>query len=71
MYGPDVFEVIPNLKPSARGELEITDVNNHYVGTGTMTYDIVDGWWADAGESVDSWVEATRLVADGGANIVE
>ena len=68
MYGPDVFEVLPALKPSARGELEITDVNNHYVAEGTMTYDIVDGWWADAGESVDSWVEAIRLVADGGAN---
>ncbi|MCX5656535.1 MAG: sugar phosphate nucleotidyltransferase [Planctomycetota bacterium] len=68
MYGPDVFEVLPTLKPSARGELEITDVNNHYVAAGTMTYDIVDGWWADAGESVDSWVEAIRLVATGGAN---
>ena len=68
MYGPDVFEVLPALKPSARGELEITDVNNHYVAAGSMTYDIVDGWWADAGESVDSWVEAIRLVADGGAN---
>jgi glucose-1-phosphate thymidylyltransferase len=68
MYGPDVFEVLPALKPSARGELEITDVNNHYVAAGTMTYDIVDGWWADAGESVDSWVEAIRLVATGGAN---
>jgi len=68
MYGPDVFDVLPRLKPSARGELEITDVNNHYVAAGSMTYDIVDGWWADAGESVDSWVEAIRLVADGGAN---
>jgi glucose-1-phosphate thymidylyltransferase len=71
MYGPDVFEVLPALKPSARGELEITDVNNHYVAAGTMTYDIVEGWWADAGESVDSWVDATRLVAESGANKVE
>ena len=68
MYGPDVFEVIPALKPSARGELEITDVNNHYVRAGTMTCEIVEGWWADAGESVDSWVEANRLVATSGAN---
>jgi glucose-1-phosphate thymidylyltransferase len=68
MYGPDVFEVLPKLKPSARGELEITDVNNHYVAAGTMTYDIVEGWWADAGESVDSWVDATQLVAKSGAN---
>ena len=71
MYGPDVFDVLPRLKPSARGELEITDVNNHYVAEGTMTYEIVEGWWADAGESVDSWVEATQLVATSGANIGE
>jgi len=68
MYGPDVFEVIPALKPSARGELEITDVNNHYVRAGTMTCEIVEGWWADAGESIDSWIEANRLVAASGAN---
>ena len=68
MYGPDVFEVIPALKPSARGELEITDVNNHYVNAGTMTCEIIEGWWADAGESIDSWIEANRLVATGGAN---
>jgi glucose-1-phosphate thymidylyltransferase len=68
MYGPDVFEVIPRLKPSARGELEITDVNNHYAAAGTMTYELVEGWWADAGESIDSWIEANRLVATGGAN---
>jgi glucose-1-phosphate thymidylyltransferase len=71
MYGPDVFDVLPALKPSARGELEITDVNNHYIAEGTMTYEIVEGWWADAGESVDSWVEATQLVATSGANIGE
>ena len=71
MYGPDVFEVIPALKPSARGELEITDVNNHYIGAGTMTCEVIEGWWADAGESIDSWVEATQLVAKGGANLTE
>ena len=71
MYGPDVFDVLPRLRPSARGELEITDVNNHYIAEGTMTYEIVEGWWADAGESVDSWVEATQLVATSGANIGE
>jgi glucose-1-phosphate thymidylyltransferase len=69
MYGPDVFEVIPELKPSARGELEITDVNNHYVKAGTMTHRIVEGWWADAGESLDAWLEANRLVAKSGANL--
>jgi glucose-1-phosphate thymidylyltransferase len=70
MYPPDVFEVIPTLKPSARGELEITDVNNHYVRERTMQYDRVEGWWADAGESMDSWLEACQLVAKSGANNV-
>jgi glucose-1-phosphate thymidylyltransferase len=69
MYPADVFDIIPKLKPSARGELEITDVNNHYVSAGTMTCRIIDGWWADAGESIDSWIEANRLVAAGGANL--
>jgi len=68
MYPSDVFDVIPTLKPSARGELEITDVNNHYVRAGTMQYDVVEGWWADAGESIDAWMEAGRLVAASGAN---
>jgi len=68
MYGPDVFKIIPKLKPSARGELEITDVNNHYVRAGTMTHEIVQGWWADAGESLDAWLEANRLVAKSGVN---
>ena len=68
MYPPDAFEIIPTLKPSARGELEITDVNNHYVKSGAMTYERVEGWWADAGESIDSWMEAGRLVAASGAN---
>jgi len=68
MYPSDVFDVIPALKPSARGELEITDVNNHYVRAGTMQYDVVEGWWADAGESIDSWLEACQLVAKSGAN---
>jgi len=71
MYPPDVFDVIGRLEPSARGELEITDVNNHYVEAGTMTYEVVDGWWADAGESIDSWLEACRLVAESGANRAE
>jgi len=68
MYGPDVFDVIGRLEPSARGELEITDVNNHYVEAGTLGFEVVEGWWADAGESIDSWLEACRLVAASGAN---
>lgn len=49
MYDPKVFELIRNLKPSDRGELEITDVNNHYIENGAMKYSILDGWWTDAG----------------------
>jgi len=71
MYGPDVFEVIAGLEPSARGELEITDVNNYYVEAGTLGYEVIDGWWADAGESIDSWLEACRFVAESGANKAE
>jgi len=49
MYDYKVFEYIKTLKPSGRGELEITDVNNKYVQTGEMTFDILKGWWTDAG----------------------
>ena len=48
-YDAQVFDIIRTLKPSGRGELEITDVNNAYVKRGTLTYDILDGWWTDAG----------------------
>ena len=56
-YGPDVFDVISELEPSGRGELEITDVNNHYVRAGTLEYDIFHGYWGDAGESIDAYYE--------------
>ena len=49
IYDARVFDIIRTLKPSARGELEITDVNNAYISRGQMTYDILDGWWTDAG----------------------
>ena len=49
MYDAEVFNIIKTLKPSRRGELEITDVNNAYIKQGKMTYDILDGWWTDAG----------------------
>jgi len=68
MYPPDVFDVIDHLEPSARGELEITDVNNHYVEAGTLGYEVVEGWWADAGESIDSYLAAANQVAESGAN---
>jgi glucose-1-phosphate thymidylyltransferase len=68
-YDPDVFQVCRSLKPSARGELEITDVNNHYIRQATMTWDILEGWWTDAG-TFDSLLRASRLVAETGANKV-
>jgi glucose-1-phosphate thymidylyltransferase len=56
-YGADVFDVVEGLEPSARGELEITDVNNHYVRSGTLEYDVFEGYWGDAGESIDAYYE--------------
>jgi len=68
MYDSSVFEIAEKLKPSARGELEITDVNNAYIRRGTMTYEILDGWWGDAGESIDAYLRVNRMVAEYGAN---
>jgi len=56
-YEPDVFEVVGKLEPSGRGELEITDVNNHYVRAGTLEHDVFSGYWGDAGESIDAYYE--------------
>ena len=68
-YEPSVFEVIPALVPSARGELEITDVNNHYVERGEMSYDIYEGFWGDAGESIDAYYGVVDEVRRNGANL--
>ena len=70
MYDRQVFDIIRTLKPSGRGELEITDVNNAYIDQGTMTYAILDGWWTDAG-TFESLHRAWQLVARDGANRVE
>ena len=67
MYDSMVFDIIKTLKPSARGELEITDVNNEYIRQGHLTYDILRGWWTDAG-TFDSLLRASNLVAQTGAN---
>ena len=66
MYDATVFEKIKTLVPSRRGELEITDVNNAYIGEGTMTFSYLDGWWTDAG-TFDSLLRATNLVAQSAA----
>jgi glucose-1-phosphate thymidylyltransferase len=60
--------VIPKLERSGRGELEITDVNNWYVQQGTMAYEIVEGFWGDAGESIDAYYEVNDFVRRHGAN---
>ncbi len=67
MYDASVFEKIQTLRPSGRGELEITDVNNQYIAEGTLTHDFLEGWWTDAG-TFDSLQRATNLVASTGAN---
>ena len=71
MYDPRVFSIIKTLKPSDRGELEITDVNNVYIRSGEMKFDLLDGWWADAGESIEYLLKANNLVARDGANKME
>ena len=67
LYDASVFEKIRRLKPSGRGELEITDVNNFFLEEGTLTYDVLDGWWTDAG-TFESLLRANNLVAETGAN---
>jgi glucose-1-phosphate thymidylyltransferase len=67
-YDPTVSAVIPTLQPSGRGELEITDVNNWFVSQGTMEYDILDGFWGDAGESIDAYYAVNDFVRMHGAN---
>ena len=63
MYDARAFAMIKNLKPSARGELEVTDLNNHYVAEGTMHCEIMEGWWVDAGTSFDELLRANITVA--------
>ena len=62
MYDDKVFDIIETLKPSKRGELEITDVNNAYLEKGELTYAILKGWWTDSG-AFDPLLRANNLVA--------
>ena len=66
-YDSTVFDIIQTLVPSGRGELEITDVNNHYINRGEMTWNELEGWWTDAG-TFGSLLNASNLVAKTGAN---
>jgi len=63
MYDSAVFDIIRTLKPSRRGELEITDVNNAYIARDELQYEILDGWWADAGASHEKLLQTSLLVA--------
>jgi glucose-1-phosphate thymidylyltransferase len=67
MYDAEVFNICRELKPSDRGELEITDVNNEYVRRGNLTSEVLDGWWTDAG-TFESLYRSATLVRAGGAN---
>ena len=67
-YDERVFEIVSNLRPSERGELEITDVNTYYLQEGNLEYDILEGFWADCGESFETYLESQNLVAAHGAN---
>jgi glucose-1-phosphate thymidylyltransferase len=69
MYDSGVFDVIKTLRPSGRGELEITDVNNHYVAEGLIDYDVQEGFWGDAGESIDAYYAVNDYVRREGANL--
>lgn len=67
MYDSSVFDFIRTLKPSARGEMEITDVNNYYLRKGQLKHSIIDGWWSDAG-TFDSLLKVSNLIVKTGAN---
>jgi glucose-1-phosphate thymidylyltransferase len=70
MYDRRVFDFCRNLKPSARGELEITDVNNAYIREGDLYYDVLEGWWTDAG-TFESLHHASGLVADAQGSLAQ
>jgi len=67
LYDQTVFDKIRRLKPSGRGELEISDVNNLYIQEGKLSFEILEGWWTDAG-TFESLLRANNLVAKTGAN---
>jgi glucose-1-phosphate thymidylyltransferase len=67
-YDETVWRVLPELKPSGRGELEITDVNNWYLEHNLMEYDVLEGYWGDAGESIDAYYAVQDFVRGHGAN---
>jgi glucose-1-phosphate thymidylyltransferase len=69
LYDQRVFDIVRTLRPSGRGELEITDVNNHYLEAGELRHERVAGYWIDCGESIPMLFRAAELVAAHGANV--
>ena len=67
-YDASVWRALPELTPSGRGELEITDVNNWYLSKGLMEYDVLDGFWGDAGESIEAYYAVNDFVRAHGTN---
>jgi glucose-1-phosphate thymidylyltransferase len=67
-YDPSVYDVVKTLVPSGRGELEITDVNNHYLSKGAVRFDVLQGFWGDAGESLEAYAQVDEFVTLKGAN---
>ncbi len=67
-YPPEVFDVVGTLRPSDRGELEITDVNNWFVSQGLMEWDLLEGFWGDAGESIEAYYAVNDFVRAHGVN---
>ena len=61
-YTPEVFDIISLLKPSKRGELEITDVNHYYVGEGSLTHSVLSRFWGDCGESIDGMLAVSNYI---------
>lgn len=68
LYDACVFDIVKGLRPSGRGELEITDVNNRYLELGQLSYELIAGYWIDCGESIAMLSRAGELVAERGAN---
>jgi glucose-1-phosphate thymidylyltransferase len=68
LYPASVFDILPGLKPSGRGELEITDVNNWLIERGLMESEVLQGFWGDAGESIDAYYTVNDFVRKHGAN---
>ncbi|MBI2484453.1 NTP transferase domain-containing protein [Candidatus Uhrbacteria bacterium] len=69
MFDPEVFAYLNNINPSARGEMEVTDLLNEYIKNSVLEYDVLEGWWRDAGQSQKELYEISKLIYDTGVQI--